>query len=227
MKSLYSPAIWQKLQGLFSDIVGYSPSARVPLFPSYPVGGCPLPQMLKDLKNSYVILFGLYLILYSGEILLLALGQFHNLHFFSVVMDILFVDLLFLLGTLACRPLYEERFQTKERTRMISPIAATYLLIALLSHVVDYIAFRSSLLSAIIIPLLASVLMLSLLLFEREQVRLAMDENTRSKAILLNGEVVSDGVPTGFVASVGTLLIIAVTEIPNTLRKICNHLLAC
>ncbi len=220
MKSFYSPAIWRKLQDFFSAFMGYSPSATLPLVPDTSDGDDSSLRR-NQMKSLLGLTLGINLILWAGSSLLPVFVDLQHLHLFSVIFGILFVDVVFLFGTLACRPLYDERFTTKERTRLISPIAATYLLIGLLVAVVEGVSHSAhSAFGCAILGFLSGGALLTLLLFERDQTRLAIDEKTRHEAILLNGEVVSDGAPTGFLSSFGTLVILVIAGFPGTIRRV-------
>lgn len=150
-----------------------------------------------------------------------AVGDLLLIHPLSCMTMLLIAVLSFTTFSVAVRPPREERYQTDEKSHFISPISLCYILLAL--PITFNLPFAAG---AVVVSMITSLAIISLLAFEREQVLLSMDDATRHKAIMINGEMISEGIPAGYVTSVFGLLMIALTDIPKSVVKIKDFIIS-
>lgn len=138
---------------------------------------------------------------------------------------------LMFIFSLVIRPPYAERNRERSINHLLSPISVAYfLLMMLISFMILFVgcamdyADNGSFLFTISVMFtfmpVPNLIIMSLVNFEREQVRLSSDENSRHDAILMNGRLVSDGVPKGYIVSVIGLIILAIAGIPDVQKKV-------
>ena len=202
MNSTYSiSCFWAMLETGLSKLSRHNTSAKTPL----------LPDVLHLGYSLVSVIFAMLCLASAGDSAICAALSIFLFHPFGAALSIALTLFMLAAFSVFIRPPYAERCPDEQKSYLVSPIAIAYLLLILPASIASMFNPFSFGFSA--------VLVLSLLNFEREQVRLYADESTRHQAILVNGELVADGIPRSYPASVVGLAIIAIAAVPEFLGK--------
>ena len=194
-------SFWAMLETAIAKITRHETSFKTPL----------ASDALHLGRGACAIAIAMICLVSAGSSAICAALSIFLIHPFGAALSIFFTFFMLAVFSTLIRPPYAERCADEQKSHLVSPIAIAYLLLIIPASVSNMFGLFSLVFSTIFI--------MSLLNFEREQVRLYADESTRHKAILVNGELVSDGIPRGYFSSVIGLTIIAIAAAPEFLSK--------
>ncbi len=194
-------SLWAMFEVALAKITRHETSVKAPL----------ASDVLHLRRGACAVVLAMICLVSAGNSAICAALSIVLIHPVGMVLSVSCALIMLSLFSIFIRPPHAERCSNEQTAHLVSPIAIAYLLLIIPASIQNVFGLFSLLFSTIFV--------MSLLSFEREQVRLYADESTRYKAILVNGELVSDGIPRGYFSSVFGLVIIAIAATPEFLSK--------